>query len=249
MGLMGGGGAVLTVPLLTYILKIPPVTATLYSLFLVGIGSLFAVFYYHKRKLVQYKTGLLLCLPAMLGVYLSRQIILKQIPEQINFNDKLYITKGSFLLCFFAFIMLFSSYSMIKGQKTSISNDYTDKEVNKLKISLQGFLVGLITGLVGAGGGFMIIPILVISIKLAMKEAVATSLFIITINSIFGFISDIFYNNNIDWNILITLAFFNVLGVISGTSLSKNISGEKLKPAFGVFIMIMGIFILLKELF
>ncbi|MFN8673324.1 MAG: sulfite exporter TauE/SafE family protein [Candidatus Sericytochromatia bacterium] len=240
---LGGGGAILTIPTLVYIFKIPPVLATSYSLFIVGLTSIFGVSFYNKEKLVEFKTGFFFSIPSILGLLLSRKILLPSIPEKILATSFFNLTKDSLVITFFGIIMLLASFSMIKKEKVQ---SYV-KNSSISEIMLKGFGVGGVTGFVGAGGGFMIIPVLALSLKLEMKKAVATSLFIIAINSSFGFLGDIISNKNIDWNFLLYFCSFTVFGVIIGNYIAKFISSEKLKPAFGYFVLIMGIFVILKE--
>jgi uncharacterized membrane protein YfcA len=147
----------------------------------------------------------------------------------------------------FAVIMIIASYSMIKKDKKSIAEEPQEQKFNYPLIIVEGLLVGLITGLVGAGGGFLIIPALVILSKLPMKEAVGTSLVIIAAKSLIGFFGEA-GETATDWQFLFSISAFAIVGIFIGTALSKKIDGEKLKPAFGWFVLVMGFYIITKEL-
>lgn len=250
LGLTGGGGSILTVPILVYIFKVPPVLATAYSLFIVGMTSVFGIMGYLKSKLVKFRTGIVFAIPAMIGVFSDRKFFLPAIPQELLHLGSFTLTKDMAIMVLFAFMMLAASISMIRRkaptQEELHKHDQDSALKNTLNIAGKGLLVGLFTGLVGAGGGFLVIPVLVFFAHLEMKEAVATSLLIISINSLFGFLGDVGGKNEIDWMFLIGFSVFTVFGVLGGTWLSKFISSEKLKPAFGWFVLVMGIFILIK---
>ena len=207
LGLIGGGGSILTVPVLVYLFRVEPVLATAYSLFIV---------------------------PA--------------IPKEIFSVGDFIITKSILLMVLFAVLMVFASISMIKGKK-DIQEDVSEKQkFNYPMILVEGTVVGILTGLVGAGGGFLIIPALVIFSKLPMKQAVGTSLLIIAAKSLIGFTGDL-SNYTMDWKLLLTVTGLAIVGIFIGDFLSKKIHGNKLKKGFGWFVLIMGIYIIIKELF
>jgi uncharacterized membrane protein YfcA len=248
LGLIGGGGSILTVPILVYVFGISPILSTAYSLFIVGITSLFAVFGYLKSNLVNFKVGIIFSIPSFIGVYSARKFIVPSIPDTILNLGTFELKKNIAILLLFSVMMLLASFSMIK--KKSNKSESEKKEISQVKKNLfiifEGLIVGLITGLVGAGGGFLVIPVLVLLSGLEMKEAVATSLLIISIKSLIGFLGDI-QNQTLDWKFLGIISLFTIIGSFIGTALSKKVPSEKLKPAFGYFVMIMGIFIFIKE--
>jgi len=248
LGLIGGGGSILTVPLLVYLFGFQPVQATALSLFIVGITSVVGAFNYFKQNLVDVPTTILFGIPSIIAVYLTRAWIIPSIPNQIFNVGDFIMTKSLLLMLIFAVLMIMASYSMIKPSKTTKTNN--SKEISpilkKLIPFLEGSVVGVLTGLVGAGGGFLIIPALVIISKLEMKVAIGTSLVIIALKSLIGFLGENL--SNTPWQFLITISSFSILGIVIGSYLSKKIDGNKLKPAFGYFVLIMGVFIILKEL-
>jgi len=244
LGLTGSGGSILTVPIMVYLLQVDPILATAYSLFVVGFTSMVGTVSYMKQGLVSYRTAFVFALPSFLSVFLTRKFIMPSLPQTILTIGNFQLDKNVFVMLFFAVLMVLASYSMIKGSKKIHHNE---EEPSYLAIIFQGIFVGLITGFVGAGGGFIIIPALVIMGKLDMKIAVGTSLFIITINSLFGFLGDL-GQQSIDW---VFLGYFSILaafGIILGSYLTRFISVARLKPAFGWFILLMGFYIIGKEI-
>ncbi|SOE21521.1 hypothetical protein SAMN06298216_1983 [Spirosomataceae bacterium TFI 002] len=246
LGLIGAGGAILTVSVLVYILGYSPLEATSYSLVIVGVSSLVGAIDYARKGLVDFKKGLFFSFPAFVMVLFMRQYVLPRIPEHIYQSGDFVLTKNLLIMVVFAVLMMLASISMIWGRTNESQKG--DFKVNYVLIFIEGLFVGVLTGLVGAGGGFLIIPAMVLFAKLPMKTAVGTSLVIITINSLFGIIGDIVTGVTIDYFFLAKFASLAIAGVLIGSYLSKYVKGEKLKPAFGYFILIMGFWILVKEL-
>ncbi|WP_343680421.1 sulfite exporter TauE/SafE family protein [Chryseobacterium arthrosphaerae] len=242
LGLIGGGGSILTVPVLVYLFGFDALIATEYSLFIVGISSLVGSVSYFKKGLVNLKMAFLFGLPSIISIFLTRMYLLPLIPDVLMSVKGLVFTKNIFLLLVFAGLMILASYKMIRN---TVKVGLPDEE-NILLAMGHGSIVGVLTGLVGAGGGFMIIPALVNLLKIPMKTAVGTSLVIISFNSLIGFIASA-ETEKTDWKILISIAAIAVAGIMIGTHLSKKIDGKKLKPVFGWFILIMGIYIIGKE--
>lgn len=246
LGLIGGGGSILTVPILVYVLAINPVTATAYSLFVVGTSALIGAIRNIQKGLVDFKTALVFAIPAFIAVYATRKYVVPAIPDNLFSIGDLMITKNIGIMVFFAIVMLLASFSMIKNNRKD-TNDTEKVSYNYPLILLEGAVVGVLTGLVGAGGGFLIIPALVLLAKLPMKKAVATSLLIIAIKSLIGFIGDV-QNLEIDWAFLLSFSFISIVGIFIGIYLSNFIEGKKLKKAFGWFVLVMAVYILVKEL-
>jgi len=245
LGLIGGGGSILTVPILVYLLGINPVAATAYSLFIVGSTALVGAIRNSIKKLVDFKTAIVFALPAFVAVYLTRKFLVPAIPDYLFSIGSFEFTKNVAIMIFFAIIMLLASVSMIR-KRTEEAESNEAQKFNYPLILIEGFVVGILTGLVGAGGGFLIIPALVLLAKLPMKKAVATSLLIIAIKSLIGFIGDV-ENSTIDWVFLLTFTLTSIVGIFIGIGLNKFIDGKKLKKAFGWFVLIMAIYIILKE--
>lgn len=248
LGLIGGGGSILTVPVLVYLFGLDAFLATEYSLFIVGISSIVGSFAYFKKGLANLKTAFIFGIPSIISIFLTRNYLVPLIPDEVFSISNFVVTKNIFLLLIFAGLMILASYKMIKkSPKLELQAVEIDKNKTILAAG-EGSVVGILTGLVGAGGGFIIIPALVNLLKAPMKVAIGTSLVIISFNSLIGFFSSI-KNIEIDWKLLATISSIAMIGIIIGAQISKKIDGEKLKPAFGWFILIMGIYIIVKELF
>lgn len=244
LGLIGGGGSILTVPLLVYLLGYNPVVATAYSLFVVGASSMVGTYQKHKKGLVDFKTGFAFSFPSFMAVYLSRRYLVPSIPDTIISFGNYSLTKDMTIMVFFAIIMLLASISMIKKRKESEQNSTKQPYY---KTFIQGIIIGTITGLVGAGGGFLYVPALVFWANIPMKKAVGTSLIIVTINSLIGFLGDV-QTLDIEWIFLLSFTLIAVIGIVLGVFFSKFITGEKLKKSFGVFTLLIAIYIIYKEI-
>jgi len=247
LGLIGGGGSILTVPVLVYILGVNPVLATAYSLFVVGSTSLVGAATYMKKGLVNYKTALVFAVPSFIAVFLTRKFLVPALPDPLFTLGEAIITKNIGIMVFFALIMLAASYSMITAKKCVDCDEDEPVVFNFPMIALEGSVVGVITGIVGAGGGFLIIPALVLLAKLPMKMAVGTSLLIIAAKSLIGFLGDL-STQTIDWQLLLIFTALSIVGIFIGSALSKKINEKVLKTGFGWFVLIMGIYIITKEL-
>ena len=250
LGLIGGGGSILTVPVLVYLFGVDPIVATAYSLFIVGSTSLVGTFPKYREHLVNLKTAVIFGIPSILAVYATRAWLVPIIPDPVFTAGGVVATKAMMLMALFAVLMVFASVSMIRDQKTAASSDASDapQHFNYPMILLEGAIVGVLTGLVGAGGGFLIIPALVLFSKLPMKQAVGTSLLIIAAKSLFGFMGDLSHYH-LDWLLLGSVTSLAIAGIFVGNRLSRRINGDKLKKAFGWFVLVMGIYILIRELY
>lgn len=249
LGLIGGGGSILTVPILVYLMGLNPITATAYSLFVVGATSVIGAFQNFKKGLVDVKTAVIFSIPAFIAVYLTRRFLVPMIPEILFEIGNFEITNNIFIMLLFALIMLLAGYSMISSKRKALEVEASkDNKYNFPLIATEGILVGVLTGVVGAGGGFLIIPVLVLLVKLPMKKAVGTSLLIVATKSLIGFLGDL-PNIEIDWKFLITFTSISIVGIIIGVYTSKFVSEKRLKKGFGYFILIMAIYIIYKETF
>ena len=246
MGLIGGGGSILSVPIFVYVFGFDAVTATALSLFVVGITSVVGTTGFIKQRQIDFRTAFTFGIPSILGVLFSRRLVLPHLPHYIINRWGITLTKEMFLLLLFAILMLIASYKMIR--KIERPRLRKDDENNYTILISQGLLVGIITGLIGAGGGFLIVPALVMLLGLNMKRAVATSLFIISMNSILGFLSTMKMVKH-DWTFLLIFTALSVVGIFIGMGISKKMDGKKLKPLFGWIVLGMGIFIIIKEVF
>jgi uncharacterized membrane protein YfcA len=245
LGLLGGGGSILSIPILVYLFNIDPVMASAYSLFIVGSTSLAGAIPKYRDHLVNLRTGLVFGIPSIVTIFITRKWIVPAIPPIIFEADLFTITKRFLLLGIFAGLMIIASATMITG-KSEIQND--DHRFRTFLVIIEGMIIGFLTGLVGAGGGFLIIPALVLLTGLPFKTAVGTSLFIIAINALAGFLGDVM-NHAMDWRFLLSITALAIVGIFIGNLFHKKISAPKLRKAFGWFILLMGMYILIKEIF
>ena len=241
LGLLGGGGSILAVPVLVYFLDINPVQATAYSLFIVGITAFIGASKQFVIKNINIKIGFLFGLPSFLGVFISRYWLLPNLPD-ILFTYKNYVVnKEMSLMILFSFLMLTSATAIFfNSKKLNIQHG------NKIfMIIIDGLLIGIITGLVGAGGGFLIVPALVLFFELDFKKAIGTSLMVISFKSIFGFFVEI--NNINDWKLLLTFTLLSIFGLFIGLFLSNYFTFKYFKKIYAFFLIILSFLIFFKE--
>jgi uncharacterized membrane protein YfcA len=246
LGLLGGGGSILTIPILVYLFHVDAVMASAYSLFVVGFTSLVGAFKKYKENRVNLRTGFLFGIPSLVSIFITRKWIIPIIPEVLWQQDSFILTKRVLLLGIFAALMVLASISMMRGGMKEFNRN--DHRVKIFLVAVEGTLIGFLTGLVGAGGGFLIIPALVLLTGLPFKTAVGTSLFIIGINSLTGFLGDLL-NYQMNWLLLFGVTFLAVVGIMIGDQFSEQISQKTLRKAFGWFVLLMGCFILTKEIY
>ncbi len=230
LGLLGGGGSILTVPILVYALNMNPKLSIALSLAIVGATSLIGVFGHYKNQNIDFKIALIFGPVAMIGTFVGAKL-------------SQYLS-GSTQLILFSVIMIIASYFMFKGRDESISKK--DKTINIPLIVGEGIIVGIITGLVGVGGGFLIVPALVLLTGLSMKKAVGTSLLVISLKSFAGFAGYITIME-IPWDFLVKFTAFSGTGILIGSYLVKFVPQKTLKKAFAIFLVIMGFFIIYKN--
>ncbi len=245
LGLIGGGGSILAMPILVYIFHFNPQLATSYSLFVVGVSALIGSVKHYKLNNLQVNTALVFGIPSIISLLLTRKFLLPQLPNIILRIDDIVVTKNIFLMIVFATLMIAASISMIRNKKSNA----TASIPSNIKLAFVGFVVGIVTGFLGAGGGFLIIPALIFFAALPMKQAIGTSLFIIAINAIIGFTGDVINNVQLNYEFLLLFSSIAIAGIFIGTYLSKKIDGNKLKPAFGWFVLVAGVYIIAKEIF
>ena len=249
LGLLGGGGSILTVPVLVYFFQVNAVLATAYSLFIVGSSSLIGTVNYWRKGLVNLKTAIYFGVPSVIMVFITRKWILPALPDDVWFSlGKLAFTKELFLLVLFAIMMILSSFFMIRGKKKPLKENVTHIRHRIIGVIIEGILIGFLTGLVGAGGGFIIVPALILLFNHGMKEAVGTSLLIIAIKSLVGFLGDATNDYSIDYELLGVVTGLAAVGILLGATLSNKVPGPKLKKIFGWMVLVMGLLILGEQL-
>ncbi len=247
LGLIGGGGSILTVPVLVYLFAVDAVLATAYSLFIVGLSAGIGAFNALRKGLVNVRVALIFSVPSVVAVYLTRLWLVPSIPDPITVFGA-SVAKDLAIMLFFAGIMIAAAVAMLRPAKETANTPSTKKPIAYPLVMLEGLLVGTLTGIVGAGGGFLIIPALVLLARLPMKVAVGTSLLIISAKSLIGFIGDVQSGQPIDWTFLGLFTFLAVAGILLGGYISKFVPGRKLRSGFALFVLVMAVYILIQEL-
>ncbi|HET6994364.1 MAG TPA: sulfite exporter TauE/SafE family protein [Chitinophagaceae bacterium] len=251
LGMIGSGGSILTVPVLVYLMHINPSLATTSSLFIVGTTSLVGGFRAYTKELVDFKAVTEFGIPSIVSIFITRHYILPALHDDLFTIGNQIVSKDMFLMIVFAALMLAASISMIINSRGETEADIHRQIVTSHKgwlLLLLGLLVGIVTGFLGAGGGFLIIPSLVLFLKLPMKTAVGTSLFIIAINSLLGFLFSL-KQFEYNWTLLIIFTVLAIAGIFIGSKLAEKIPGTSLRKGFGWFVLVMAVYILIKELF
>ena len=282
LGILGGGGSILTVPVLVYLVGLPAVQATAYSLFIVGLSAVVGAIGYIRAGSVNLRVAALFAVPSLVAVFLTRLFLVPAIPDPVATLGSVVVTRDVLIMTIFAVTMVLAALSMIRGclrcatrgprhaaavrDEAPVGRRAEDGlgaggaaghgaaavredglQISFAAVALEGLIVGTLTGLVGAGGGFLIIPALVLIAGLPMKQAVGTSLVIIAAKSLIGFLGDIGATTAIDWGFLIPFTAVTALGIIVGMILTRRIESAKLRPAFGWFVLGMGAFITVQQ--
>lgn len=248
LGLMGGGGSILTVPILVYLLHINPLLATTCSLFIVGVTSFTGGIRAYSRKMVDFRAVTEFGIPSIFSIFITRHYLLPAFPDTLFTIGNTTVSKEMFLMVLFALLMLATSLSMLFNKTVEKNVEQEGRKINKpVLMVLLGLFIGMLTGILGAGGGFIIIPTLVLLLQVPMKTAVGTSLLIIGINSLFGFLFTL-KQFTYDWTLLLSFSLLAIVGIFIGSHFTEKIPAQTLKKSFGVFVLLMGIIILVKEL-
>lgn len=243
LGTIGAGGSILTVPILVYLFHIDPILATAYSLFLVGATALVGALGYTKEKLIDYRAACFFGLPSVAGVFAVRRWGVPNLPDEI-----LGLSNGSFILIIFAVVMILAAISMIRPTaKTPPAESNPGNSIQVLAVIIEGLVVGAITGFVGAGGGFLIVPALVFFLRLPVRTAIGTSLCVIAGKSLLGFCGDLGSSQSIDWKFLLQFTAISSLGIAIGTRLGGRVPAPRLKTGFGWFVLVTGATIIWVE--
>ncbi len=245
LGLIGAGGSILTIPVFVYILKKDPVSSSVYSMFVVGISSMAGSIQSIFNKLVDFKAVLTFGIPSVIGVFIARKTIIPIIPAELFSVGTFTLSKDMLFMLCLSSLMFLAARRMLKP---AVRNDHVQQEERHVTISLlvRGLAVGIITGLLGIGGGFLIVPALYLFVNLPIKKAIGTALLIITINSLFSFLNS-YESTDIEWLLLIKFSMGAIVGIIVGTKLSQKIPGDYLKKTFGWIILCMSFYIVYKE--
>lgn len=244
LGLIGSGGSILSIPILIYLFSLEIVEATAYSLFIVGVTSLTGTIHRYSRSVVNFRIGLVFGIPSIAAIFCTRKWIVPAIPDILLRTESIVITKRLLILGILAILMIAAALVMIIRKADDLSAKSSKPQLKWL--ALQGILIGFLTGLVGVGGGFLVIPCLVFLAKIPFKSAVGTALFIIAINSLLGFAGDM-TNYSINWSFLLVMASIAIGGIFVGNMFAQQLASHRLKRVYGLFILVMGVFILVKE--
>ncbi len=244
IGLFGGGGSILAVPVFVYLFHLNPILATSYSLFVVGFSAAVGTLININNKLIRYKTAFIFVLPALGSVFFTRSYIITNLPNILFDLGFVLVTKEMALMLLFSIVIILSALSILKKNKLAVL--HKPITINYYLLFIVGLGVGLLTGLVGAGGGFIIVPALVVYASLDIKQAVATSLIIITFNALFGFVADS-TQVTIDWRFLMIFTSISIFGIFIGSYVSNFIEEKSLKKSFARFMLLMAILIIYNE--
>ena len=246
LGSIGGGGSILTVPILVYLMGVNPVTATGYSLLLVGSTAAFGAFRYYRMGQVNIKASIIFAIPSIIAVYSTRAFLMPAIPDIINIKF-FSISKDLVIMVLFAILMVLSATMMLRDSKKEKNTKLKKKSYNVGFIILEGALVGIVTGILGAGGGFLIIPALVLLVGMPMKEAIGSSLLIISLKSLLGFLGDV--QNGIELQFPMLPMFFlaTLIGMFLATKLAHKLKGDNLQKIFAYFTLVVATIILFRE--
>ena len=247
IGLAGGGGSILTVPIFVYMFGVPTLMATTYSLFVVGSTSAIGSINYLWHKQVDLRVTLAFALPSFLSVYLTRRFLVPALPDPLFAVDDFVLSKSNAILYFFAFVMIIAARAMIRSDRPN-EGEASNRNPRYGSLALDGLAVGMLTGTIGAGGGFIIVPMLVLLAGLPIHRAVATSVLIIALNSFIGFLGDI-HHTNLDWDFLLPFTGLSIAGIFLGMYLARFISPNKLKKGFGWFVLAVASYVIFKELY
>ncbi|HLG34032.1 MAG TPA: sulfite exporter TauE/SafE family protein [Bacteroidia bacterium] len=250
LGILGSGGSILTVPIMVYLMNVNPVEATGYSLFVVGISSAIGGIKYVRKNLVDVKTALVFAVPSIVCVFITRIFLMPAIPNPVFASETFIVSKELFIMLLFALLMMVVAYNMIRNGNYKEPDEKEFQPMNYMWLVCIGFISGLLTGIVGVGGGFIIIPALVLLANVPVRMSVGTSLLIITFNSLSGFVGEVIeQHEKIDYQFLLLFSALAVAGIFIGFRAALKKSPSQIRKMFGWFVLVMGIGIFIKEVF
>ena len=245
LGTIGGGGSILTVPILVYLLGVEPSTATGYSLLIVGFTAAFGALSYYRQGLIEMKAAITFAIPSIIAVYVTRAFIMPAIPD-VLLEAPFVLRKDMLIMVAFGVLMLAAAIMMLTKKQSA--NTQQSGSHNLLIIVAEGALLGIATGMLGAGGGFLIIPALVLLMGMEMKKAVGASLLIIALKSLIGFTGDLQAGIDIDLRLIGSLITCTLIGMWIATKIADRLDGDKLQKGFAYFTLVIAILIFVKEL-
>lgn len=245
LGLIGGGGSILAIPMLVFFFGIDPVIATTYSLFIVGLTAVSGSIDHYRMRNIDYKTVLLFGIPSVIILFITRRWLMGLIPSTIFRTDSWVLSKALFIMITFSIAMLIAGWSMIRRK----SYTHSPEKLSYSRLILQGCITGAITGFIGIGGGFIIVPSLVLFAGLPMKRAIGTSLVIITVNCLVGIIGNIEVVESLNFVFLSILSALAIIGILIGTWSLRFIPDKQLKPIFGWIVLVLSVVIFVRIFF
>lgn len=256
LGVIGGGGSILTVPILVYLMQVPAEIATGYSLLIVGLTAAFGAYGYFRKGLIDLQSSIIFAIPSIVAVYLARAYLMPAIPDTL-LQTPFLLTKNMGIMLLFAGLMLASAIMMLNKARQTVTQPEPQATASQSKplnlksiliIALEGAVVGVLTGILGAGGGFLIIPALVLLMGMPMKQAVGASLFIIALKSIIGFSGDLQAGIPLQMPLLPIMLVCTIGGMLISTKIASRVDGKHLQAFFAYFTLVIALFIIAKEL-
>jgi uncharacterized membrane protein YfcA len=263
LGLVGSGGSILTLPILVYLFRIAPVMGTAYSLFIVGVTSLAGLADQARKGRVDWRVTAVFAAPSLLGVFLVRRYVIHALPDVLHLPMGFVAGRDSFIMALFALMMAAAGAAMLlDGRKRAgaaapdpgtapagkaAPGEGPGPRLNFPAIALEGLFVGVATGFVGAGGGFLIVPALVLLAGLPLETAIGTSLAVIAVKSLAGFAGDVGRMGQMDWAFLGAFSLLSLIGVAAGGYAGRRLSGNRLKRGFGICTVVLAVAILCTE--
>ncbi len=247
LGLFGGGGSLLILPVLVYLVGLSPIVATSYSLLIVGVAALIGAVGQLREGLVNFSSAIGFGVPSVVGVFLARIVVLPLIPDRLYESESFSLTKDALVMSIFCAMVFGCAYTMIRRRPEHPEKTGEERRERLFVTILAGPVVGFVTGFVGAGGGFLIVPALIVLLRMPVREAMATSLFVIALKSLLGFLGDTLILDVIDWWLLLKLTLAATLGIHLGVRLNRKIPADKLKAGFGWVVLLIGAMILIRE--
>lgn len=242
IGALGSGGSLLAVPTFLYLFGLNAIESTTYSLFVVGVAASFAVYKHQRDGNIAFRASLPFAISALLTTYITRRFLLPAMPDLLYEGTSFTLTKDTLIVLTFSMVMILSSLSVLRGVKEQKSVG----QYQNLRLTWMGLLVGLLSGFVGAGGGFLIVPALIVGLRLPIKKAIATSVWLVLLNSSFGFLGSV-ASVDVDWVFLGGFSLVSIVGLLLGLYVQKYIADQKLKKIFAVFVLTMGVIILFNQ--
>jgi len=246
LGVIGAGGSILTIPVLVYLLKTDPLVSTIYSMFIVGACSFVGTVLSAVKNCIDFKAAVWFGIPSVIGVFAARKLIFPLLPEKFFCIGSLTVSKDVFIMVVLAGVMLFVSLRMLKNNSAQVRHDKALHLPTSFFV-LQGVITGIVTGLLGVGGGFLIVPALLLWARLSIKIAIGTALLIITINSAMGFASG-YSSIATDWALLLKYATGAIVGILAGTRLADKLPADNLKKILAWFIIITSVYVLYRQI-